>query len=290
MFLSALVDFPDDALSIYDEESLDAMVRTLRDMGVKRIHWQWYVRPADGLDWEHSAPVFENSKKTAKNLPEMSRSFVNAAKRYGLQTVAVMRPLETGHWMPFSPWYPYDGEPAGVPHIGGDLRIATRFLLAHPELRVKRRSYDTDPAALDKTICSIRLYKQNDYPTNITKDDIAIYVSDDNSRYRRYEDGFALETGREPCRETVVVEKFGSDYKDQLILSMKDAPVLTLTLSGLHIKERYTAVAVTGRTGNESAGIFCNALYHAIHCFDSEGSGGVTITKPDMINELKKFG
>ena len=267
MFLSALVDFPDDAITGYDERSLDAMMRTLRDIGVKRVHMQWYSNRAFGYVWENSAPLYEGLKKTAEDLPEMGRSFANAAKRYGLETVLVMRPLETGDWHTFSPWYPYEGKPTGIPQIGGEIRIASHFLLNHSELRVKRRRWDTDPDVLNKTITCIRLYKQNDYPTNITKDDITLYVSDDNSGYRRYEGEFTFEISCEPCAETVIAGKTPSSTYEDEIIAIKDDPILVLTISGLNIKERYVAVAVTGREGNDPAGFFRNAPYHAIRCF-----------------------
>ena len=138
-FLSALVDFPDDAGDVYDKKSLDALLKKLHETGVKRVYWQWYGDHSDGYFWRNSAacPEYEGVKKTAGNLPEMNRSFTEAAKRYGIETVCVMRPLETGIWRVFSPWYPYDGEPSGILHTGGDIRIATDFLLKHPQLRVK---------------------------------------------------------------------------------------------------------------------------------------------------------
>ena len=264
-FLSALVDFPDDANSLYDEQSLDAMAKTLREIGVKRVHWQWYPDLRDGYFWENSAPVFENAKKTAQNLPEMNRSFVKAAKKYGLETVAVMRPLEGGNWPAFSPWYPHVGKrPGGIPHIGGDVRWVTYFLLDHPEMRVKRRSFDIDPNAKNKTIGSVKLYKQNDYLANIRKEDIVIYVSGDNSRYRRYEGDFTFAEGKERCGETVVTEN--------QVFAKKDELIVTLTLGGLNIKEQYAALAVTGREDADPAGQFCNTAYGAIRCFDPEGS------------------
>lgn len=154
MLLSALCDFPDDALHIFHESTMYAMMARLKKAGVTRVYLQYYGDRDYGHFWNHQAPSHRGFLETANNLPEHRKVFVAAAKAHGLETVAVMRPQEQGLWLTYSPYYREARDNPGIPHTGGNIMIASKFLFEHPDLRIKRRSWDIDPEAINKTIAS----------------------------------------------------------------------------------------------------------------------------------------
>lgn len=56
MLLSALSDFPDDALQVYHECTMDALMARLKKAGVTRVCMQYYGNRDYGHFWDHHAP------------------------------------------------------------------------------------------------------------------------------------------------------------------------------------------------------------------------------------------
>lgn len=270
MLLSALTDFPDDALAVYSEDTMHALMARLKQAGVSRVYMQYYGNRDYGHFWDHKAPGREGWLETAANLPEFSRVYVEAAKAHGLEPVAVMRPQEQGLWLTFSPYYKEVRENPGIPHTGGDMMVTSRFLRENPELRIKRRSWDIDRDAVNKTIGSIKLYKQNDVPTRIGKKNITIYVSGNNAHYEPYRGDFRFSVSTEPARKDVVTSGFVIDYPTETITRAGD-PIEVITLDGLAIEERYVAVAVRCDGSAEKDVLFTNTPMNAIAIFDETG-------------------
>lgn len=274
MKLSALVDFPDDAgIAVYNPQMIDSMIRQLSDAGISRMYIQYYGNREHGgeMDCETPGQHAENCKKTALNMPNFSRIFVETAKRYGMETAAVMRPQEQGIWPVYSPYYT-DGIRSGVPHLGGQILTVTKFLNEHPDLRIKRRSWDIDSDAVNKSIGSIKLYKQNDVPTRIKKENITIYTSDDNSYYKPYEKDFSLTSSFETAEETVLLAGHSVDYENTKLLTLKGSRIQVLTLGNLEIKEPFVAIGVRCSGTCEETQRFVNTSVNGIACFDPEGN------------------
>ncbi len=183
MLLSALTDFPDDALNIYYESTMYQLMERLKSIGVSRVYMQYYGNKEYGYFWDHNAPSHRNTIKTADNMNEFNKVYAKAAKANGLETAAVMRPHEQGLFITYSPYHKEVRENKGLPYIGGKIMIASKFLLENPDLRIKRRTWDIDKEAINKDIHSIKLYKQNNIHSQIKKENIAIYVSGDNANY-----------------------------------------------------------------------------------------------------------
>ncbi len=275
MKVSALVDFPDDAgwgEKPFTPKMVDSMVSLLAKAGISRLYVQYYGNREHGyyFDCDNPGPYCHNCKETALNMPNYSQVFAEAAKRHGMEAAVVMRPQEMGHWLVFSPFYT-KGTERGIPHLGGKLLTNMNFTNEHPELRTKRRSYDIDPDAVNKTIGSIKLYKQNDVPTRIRKENITIYTSSDNTYYKPYEKEFTLTESFETAKETVMLAGHTVDYDDVTMLTLKGARIQVLTLENLEISEQFVAIGVRCEGACEERQRFVNTPVNGIACFESDG-------------------
>lgn len=270
MLLSALTDFPDDASKVYHESTMYKMMARLRKAGVTRVYMQYYGNRDYGHFWDHNAPIFRGTVETANNIPEFSRVFVEAARANDLEPVAVMRPQEQGVWITFSPYYKESRENPGISYTGGKIMVASKFLLENPDLRIKRRTWDIDKDAVNKTISTIKLYKQNQVHSRIKKGNITIFVSPDNADYVKYDGDFDFAVSTESARKEVIVSGFVVDYPTEVITRAGD-PIEVITLGGLSIKERYVAVAVSCDGKAESEELFTNTPMNAISIHDAKG-------------------
>ncbi len=271
MQLSTLTDFPDDALHVYYESTMYKMMERLKQTGVTRVYMQYYGNRDYGHFWDHHAPTHHGTIKTANNMPEFSRVFVEAAKANGMEPVSVMRPQEQGLWLTFSPYYKEARENPGIPYTGGDIMIASKFQLENPELRIKRRTWDIDPEAVNKTICSIKLYKQNNIHSRVEKQNIIIYVSPDNSNYEKYNGDFTLTYSTETAKKDIVTSEFKLNYPTDIITHKGDS-IEVITLDGLAIQEMYVAVAVNCGGNAAKDELFSNTPMNAISIHDKEGN------------------
>lgn len=273
MKLYALTDFPDDCGQVkYTPEMLDSMIGQLADFGISRMYYQYYgTRDDEGMwtcEWANRKSMVE----TAAIMPNMSKTFVDTCRRYGMETAGVMRPLEHGHWLELSPYHTKGMQRGLLGGIGGRVIDPSALLRKHPDLRIKRRTYDFDPDACSKTISSIKLYKQNNTPTRIRRENVQIYTSPDNSYYKPYTKDFSFEIIEETAREDVRIAtgSFKEPYGEKIICR-KGAPISVIRLSGLSITDQYVAVGVRceGECSDETR--FVNAPVHAIACFEANG-------------------
>ncbi|HOP11116.1 MAG TPA: hypothetical protein PK629_06470 [Oscillospiraceae bacterium] len=273
MMLSALVDFPDDARNEYHESTVDQMMAKLQDIGVRRLYFQYYSNRDYGYCWDNHAPgkSLAGCRKTAENMPNFSRVFAASAKRHGIEPVAVMRPQEQGNWTTCSPYYEEVRNYPGIARSGGFMQITTRFTQQHPELRIKRRSWDLNPDSFNQTICSIKLKKQNAVPSRIEKQHITIYISDDNAHYQKYQGDFTLTRCVEKAQQDVILSEWIPDYGHKTLTRAGDA-VEVLTLSGLSIDARYVVVGVNCPSEASSEERFTNTPVAAISIYDKDGT------------------
>ena len=223
MKLSALMDYPDDARHVFYESTMYEMMKQLSEMGASRVYLQYYGDSSYGYFWNHKAPTHREMVQSARNLPNYSKVFSKAARKYGMESVVVMRPQEQGIWHTFSPYYEEVRKYGGIPHTGGDMMITSNFLRKNPELRIKRRTYDIDSDARSRTIGAIKLFKHNNIHTRITKANISIYTSKDNSYYRKYEGEISLEYDTEKAKKDSVEAGFSADYPEKVLTKTGDA-------------------------------------------------------------------
>ena len=269
MKLYALTDFPDDAINGFTPKQMEEFNRIFSEYGVSRMYFQYYGNRDFGWCMNCDLPGREANKKTSELMPNYSRVFVEAAKKYGMEVSAVMRPQEQGLWFVTSP-HINRGRTPGIPHIGGEMLGYAAFTKEHSELRIKRRGWDIDPDAVDKTVGMLKLYKQNDLPMRFGKDEITIYVSDDNADYQPYEGNFSVIETTEAAEETVYLSKT-NPYATE-ILTPAGAPIRVMTITGLSIDQRYIAVGVRCSSSDIPENRFINVPLHAIACFDVDGN------------------
>lgn len=269
MKLYVLTDFPDDCLEPYTPEMVDSLVKQLAEGGFSRLYYQYYGNQEDEYYWTTEWKGWKGNVQTAKNMPNNSRIFVEACRKYGLETAAVMRPHEQATWCTFSPYHTR-GLQSGLRTMGGKVLDPSAFLTKHPETRIKRRSYDVDPDAVNKTIASIKLYKQNNIPTRIRKENITIYTSPDNSHYTPYNRDFTFSLSEETAKETVMLSIGTPDYGSKL-LTEKGAPIQVITLGDLNITDQFVVIGVKCRDTCADEVRFTNTPMNGIACFDAEG-------------------
>ncbi len=271
MKLYVLTDCPDDFSTKYTPEMVDSLVRQFSEYGFSRLYYQYYGNLEDGYYWSGEMQGNRNRVATAQGMPNNSRVFVESCKRYGMECAAVMRPLEQVSWVAFSPYHTR-GLQTGLPTIGGKMMNPSNFLSQHPDLRIKRRSYDVDPNAINKTIASIKLYKQNNVPTRIRKENVTIYTSPDNTYYKPYNKDFTFTISEETAKEKVMSSIGKPDYGSKL-LTEKGAPIQVITLGGLQITDQFVVVGVKCRWDTISEEMrFINTPANAIACFDADGN------------------
>ena len=271
MKLYVLTDCPDDFSVKYTPEMVDSLVRQFSEYGFSRLYYQYYGNLEDGYYWSGEMRGNRNRVATAQGMPNNSRVFVESCKRYGMECAAVMRPLEHVSWVAFSPYHTR-GFQTGIPTMGGKMMNPSTFLAQHPDLRIKRRSYDVDPNAVNKTIASIKLYKQNNVPTRIRKENITIYTSPDNTYYKPYNKDFTFTLSEETAKETVVLAVGTPDYGTKP-LTEKGAPIQVITLGGLEITDQFVVIGVKCGWDTISDEMrFINTPVNGIACFDAGGS------------------
>ena len=271
MKLSALTDFPDDARKLYTPETMDKMMKQLKEAGVSRVCFQYYGNQEYGYFWDHDARIYRACVETAALMPNFSREYVKAAQKYGMETVAVMRPQEQGVWLTYSPFYEEAVNGRGVDCLDGRMLITTKFLQENPHLRIKRRSWDIDPDAQEKIICTIKLKKQNNVHSRIKKDDITIYISPDNSNYHPYKGDFKISYSTEIAKNDSVISHFRKDYPSDTITKAGDI-IEVMTISGLEIKEKFIAVGVKCDKPADKTVSFRNVSMNMISIYDCDGN------------------
>lgn len=259
--LSATVDFPDDVrYGPYSAHLLDELMVRLTAMGVRRVYWLYYGETDPKSPWAGNLySRMEYGDETISVLGEPLRAAVPVAHAHGLEIFGVLKPYNTG-----LSWSVPEGDP-GAAHLPGPRRIggvvtqAIPFIQARPNLRVRRGEVPAvDPAGV---VERIRLLKADASPTRLGGEDLEIWTSDDNYRYRPLEQPLSVAASIEAAPRDVY------DYYGNLVTSAGD-PVRTLTIDGLGLSDRYIAVTTRFR---DREGDFSNTALGMIEAYDAEG-------------------
>ncbi|MBQ8610522.1 MAG: hypothetical protein IJ412_02315 [Oscillospiraceae bacterium] len=285
--LNALVDFPDDCWQHpFDRNTLRSLFEKLVECRVKNLYWYWYGTRQDKWFWDHhnpqAAPGVSGTVQTALNMPNFNRDAAEIAHELGLNTVAVLRLLENGNAATYSEFYPEVRENMGkqaLPWSGGYILDGCDYVYKHPEHRIKRRTWDIDETAEQLPICAIELQKANGRPTRIRKEDLTIYVSDNNAHYKKYEGDFNFTVTAAAAQEDVEIitqgaEGWLSKGYGRRRLTAKGEPVTVIRLDGFTIPER--CVAVSCRSGapydeEDQDMLFVNTMQQGIRCYAADG-------------------
>ena len=263
-FLSALVDFPDDSISsVYTPESLDKMIEYLAGMGVRRLYWQNYGDISYGGFWDDVVPRFEKARKTALNMNNFNEYAVKYAHKHNMEFCMVIKPYETGISMLYPEGSPEAKELGKLPHLGGALPCVMNFVSEHPEYRIKRRTDDLPEEIENIPADRIELYKCNNSPTRIRRENLEILVSDQNYNYKKADIDFDF------CDEIVPAHKDFRAFNGD-ILAEKNTPVRRLTLTGLNLRDKYWIIT-TNFTGDSGGGDFTNSAVDMMRAYGQNG-------------------
>ena len=235
--LEALVDFPDDALAaVITPAHVDAMMVTLREMGVTRVSWAYYgdghggyLLPS-GLDQR-----WRNCADTLTALDHPLRIAAAAAKRYGLELYAYYKPYETGPALSLPDGSPEAREFGRIKQQGGWLTWLDPFVVENPHLRIRHNPDDSIGDLSSVPICALKLIKKDDSPTRITREHLQIWSSSLNYRYQPLDVDFAVHEQVEPSPREV------RDLNGAII-TRKGDPIRSLTLSGFRLTDPYILV------------------------------------------------
>ena len=261
--LEALTDFVDDALNTtITHKHIRSMMQTLRKMGVRRVSWAYYADgrggflvPA-GLDprWRHLADTYQG-------LGNPLRVAAEAAHEFGIELFAYYKPYETGPAVALPDGSPEARAFGRVRQRGAWLTWFDPFVVDNPHLRIRHRPDDTIADRPNEPIAALRLVKSDDAPTRITAEHLQIWSSKFNYRYKRLDVKFSF-------RQEVI--PFPREVRDinGTLLTKKNAPVRTLTLSGFKLTDPYVLVTTDFAGGPAD---FANAGTDLLVALDANG-------------------
>lgn len=268
--LETLVDFMDDASTNgrpLTAQDLDALMAKLADLGFTRVTWGCYgdghggwIYP-EGLYNAEDGNGWNNVAETYRQLGNPLRVAVEAAHRHGLKIHAYFKPYETGA----GPMFP-DGSPEAakwgvIQQVGGRMSVVEPFVRDHPELRIKRRTDDLPAWVETAVVARLRLMKKDASPTRITAEHLQVWTSPNNYRYQPVTTKFEVKESVEPAPQDAC------DLAGH-VLTHKGDPVRVLTLSGLHLADRYVLVTTDFKDGT---GDFTNSGVSLLAAFDEAG-------------------
>ena len=127
--------------------------------------------------------------------------------------------------------------------MGGTLWYVSPIMERYPHLREKRRPVALPPDLDSTPVRRIVLRKRDDGPTRVGRGDLQVWTSPNNYRYERRDVPFTVVESVEPSPREV------RDYYGELVTA-KGAPVRTLSLEGLDLRDRFVVVT-TGLTEGE---------------------------------------
>jgi hypothetical protein len=191
---------------------------------------------------------------------------VAAARRHGLELIAVMKPFAGASIITWPDGSPDAERHHGLRRIGGTMTDAFKWLEDRPELRIARRR--TGPAAdrLAARSVAIRLTKADASPTRVDRDHLEIWTSEGNWRYRRRDVPFQV---REEVRPAPldVPDYFGD------VVTGRGEPVRSLVLEGpggtpLRLDEPFVLLTTTFRDGPPD---FTTTGHAMVEALDADG-------------------
>lgn len=263
-FLSTSVDFFDDAgESVYGPQNVDAMMRTFKDMGIRRVYWAHYGDASYDFLWEDGSyvPGNDNRVETIKKLGQPIKIAVEAAKRYGLEIYAFIKPYENGISKVIPGETPELLRKGNPQHLGGSIPCLMRYVKEHPQMRIKRRMDDIPSNIQEIPVDTIKLYKKDAGPTRIKHDNIEIWTSKTNCSYEYKKVNFKYSD------EVVPAPRDFIDIAGNILVE-KSSPVRVLTLSGLNLEDKYILVTTNFK---EEPADFVNSELNMLEVFGPDG-------------------
>lgn len=243
--LSCAVDFLDDMRrSRFTAPMLREYMERLKEMGVSRVYWEDVHQLRE--DFLTDPEVFALAEKDLTRSPpgvwatmrqgwDEFAEATQAAHDVGLEMFALIKPFD---------WHYHD-----IHNEKGNWNKIQQFLFNNPEKVMQRRPPPPSSAPADAPLGTIRLVSRDDAPLRIRPEDIAVWVSEDNETYRRYD-------GPARLSETVETRSF-TDWWTQEVEPAR--PVRVVTFNGLNI----TAPNIAFRCESDTKSLL-NRLYRMV--------------------------
>ncbi|MBN2294488.1 MAG: hypothetical protein JXM70_18815 [Pirellulales bacterium] len=258
----SLVDFVDEAHynPHIDESHIIDLMKKLKGAGVSVVTWSYYADAQGG----HLMPeegLSGNCRKVYKRLQNPFAKAVKAGHEQDLEVFGYFKPYEMGVDMVFPQGSPEAAKYGLVDRIGGKLVWADPYMAKHPELCIQHRSVTRPEPVNNNPIATIKLYKSNDAPTRIKKENLQIWTSPNNYRYEQKSVDFKLQESIETAPEDVI------DLHNNVI-TRKGDKIRVLALSGLNLTEPYVLVTTNFSEGKPD---FVNTATKMLRAFDAGG-------------------
>ncbi|MFA6817202.1 MAG: hypothetical protein WCS73_13005, partial [Lentisphaeria bacterium] len=188
--LDMTVDFMDDMLPApFTKKMLSTMMAGIAKMGIRRVYWIYHGDRNSGFWDSIMEPRLEKHiKRTFDNIGDSDlRAGVQAGHEAGLEVYAIIKPFDMSIMGKNLPFHSELADKYGKYDVlGGRAYQCFNFPAEHPELRLKRRPYSKNKTAV-KRIEVTALQKKMELP-----DDVKIWISDDNWKYRLYSEPFEM--------------------------------------------------------------------------------------------------
>ena len=238
--LSCTIDFPDDvANGTYTHYLLDESMRIIRSMGVTRIYWLYYGDVEPDSYWAgnlYDHPLMKYGPETIERIGEPLKAAVPHAHKRGMEIYGVLKPYNTGA----SGSYPAGSGLAGasgLERIGGTVSDSIPFARNNPRVHLKRRPLPLPPGLDSTRIKRVRLLKSDDSPTRVKRENLQLWTSEINWRYRRKDTPFTVAEAVEPAPREV------RDYYGDVVTE-KGAPFRALRIDGLDLADKYVMFTI----------------------------------------------
>ncbi len=257
----ALSDFVDEASStkhLITGSHLTSLMGLLSEVGVETLTWAYYA-DADG---GHRLPnSLQSVTNTYEHLGNPLAVAVKAAHAEGIEVFGYFKPYEMGVSM-VSPLGSKESQEEGhFELIGGKLVWADPFVAEHPEYCIQHRTSAFPEPNRNEPIHTIKLFKSDDRPTRIKKENLQIWASSNNYQYQRLDVEFELEQVFETARKDV-------DTLSKGRITNKGDRVLVLRLTGLNLTAPYVLVTTDLTSGPSD---FSNGSTSMLRAYDKDG-------------------
>ena len=236
--LSVTVDFPDDVMyGPFSLKLIDEIMCQIRYMGASRVYWLYYGDVEQDSYWAgniYQNDFFGYGNQTIADIGEPLKAAVPIAHRHGLEIYGVIKPYNLGASGSYS-----EGsnsfDPNGIQRIGGNVWQVIPFLNQYPHTRMKRKANPISDSINQINIDRIKLLKKDDSPTRIKAENIQIWTSNNNYKYKKIDINPTFKTSIDPSRKKTM------DYYGETVTECGQ-PILTITLDDVNIKEKYVLV------------------------------------------------
>ena len=261
---AAVIDiFPQLCLGRYDAEKVEANIKLLADLGIKRIYFVVCLPgyPSFSNPWislmspDNDCENYALESVIALDSPNLA--FCRYAKKYGMEAIAVLKPYEGGGGATVPAGAKFFWE-AGGRHacVGGERVCFDTFLAKHPEYRVQRKpipNYEENTSQayqrLELEFCLDEIPSSNgrpimpaaapDYSLKDHPVEFRLWISNDNGSYELLEKDFTL---KESIEKRILYDVNGLP----LCPEKKRCRVVEISDLDLPLSVKYLAISLHG--------------------------------------------